>query len=163
MDPIEIIERSHRGYHKYICIYDKDVHVVYNDICHYRWKEIVEAATMLSRTELGPKVYKINHDYMSIEMEKIFMFSPSKYEYTNLPNIDSIKKRIAKMVDKLHQQKYVHGDLKLCNIGYRILFDDGWEPVMIDYDTIISFNKDHELCHLIKKDKEMWKRYWVKN
>ncbi len=163
MDPIKIIEKNHRTYYKYICIYDEDVHVVYYGIYPNYWETIVEAAMMLSQTGLGPKVYKINHDYMSIEMEKIFMFSHDKYEYDRLPDIDIIKKRIGKMVDKLHQQRYLHRCLKLCNIGYRFLPDEKWEPVIIDYDTMISFDKQHRFQYLIENDRKAWKGYWIKN
>ncbi len=147
-DPI-IIERSHKTYTKYIFIYDDSVTIVYYNLQADHWKKIIKVAKILSETKLGPQIYNIDHEELSISMEKIIMMS-SKLD----------KNQIDEKINQLHSYKLLHNDLNINNIGYRIIGDNEREPVIIDYDTITPFNNDNKgsrkLSTLIRNDK---KRY----
>ncbi len=149
-DPI-MIEKIHKNFTKYIFIYDNSVTIVYDKLPIKYWKLIIKIAIILSKTGIGPKIYNIDHDELSISMEKIFMFS-----FKNMRDniIGERKNQIDEKINQLHGQKLLHNDLHIDNIGYRILDNKNyWEPVFIDYDTITPFNDKHSLPILIRNDK----------
>lgn len=123
----------------------------YRDLEPAQKERIIEAATFLSETRIGPKVLKIQEigkDGLKIEMEKI---EPILAGYIpDVEDVEKFKKQVTFLVTQMHNGDWAHGDLHIENLG----IDKKGEPVIFDYDTMfhISTGKD-----------EKWVRDWMKN
>ncbi len=109
---------------------EKDSIFITYDVEISIWNRIKEAALFLSNNNLGPIIKSIHNKIMTIVTERVNVFSNE-----NPPDGVTAKRArnaINKSINKLHNAGWVHGDLAICNIGYR----DNLEVIFFEYDTI---------------------------
>lgn len=121
------------GYEKYIDVAENSVFIEYDGILSEHWNMLLEIAIILSNTEIGPKIYKIDNVDKILEIEKVNIFEtepdPDLFKYPDILN------KIKRKIDEFHELGLIHGDLGYSNVGYRNKNGD-IEIVLIDYDTM---------------------------
>lgn len=110
-----------------VIINKKTVEKIYNGLDDYYLTRILECATFLSNTKLGPKIISINSDEKTMKI---------KYERVDEPEWDDkLRKKMLKRINKLHNYDFCHGDLIKENIGIK----DG-KLLFLDPDTMFRIS-----------------------
>jgi tRNA A-37 threonylcarbamoyl transferase component Bud32 len=115
----------------------KTVIKIYKQIDNYYLNRVLEAATFLSNTGLGPKILNINIDEKSMVLE---------YEKVDIPEwTDELRKKMVKRIDRLHAHDFCHGDLIKENIGIK-----NGKLLFLDPDTMFHISIGRKDQHVLE-------------
>jgi RIO-like serine/threonine protein kinase len=123
---------------KYVCIVsDKNgnefISKQYRQSPHViSWERTKELYKEFETLNIGPKIHEI------LDEEQICIMERGYKTYLHYLNNEKIKERVMNMIDVLHKNGYIHGDLHKNNIIIRK--DD--TPFLIDFESTIKWGKD---------------------
>ena len=126
------------GYKTHTKCADGNFFKYYEGISDYHWERIIKTTLELSDMKIGPPIISIRNN--CIVYKEIIPLDPS----TPI-NISSAE--ITRVVEKMHQLGYAHGDLHMENIGY----DNDGNIYILDHDTVYT----------ITDSPDEWVRLWM--
>jgi serine/threonine protein kinase len=102
--------------------------------CSYSisWKRTKEIHKELEELNIGPKIREF------LDKERICVMECGYKTFFHYANNDKVKERVTNMIDVLHENKYIHGDLH----EYNIMIREDDTPFLIDFESTIKWGKD---------------------
>ena len=105
----------------------------------------IAISTIMGENGVGPKLYNaglMNEKYYYMVMERISGDLMSMPRWLRKKYEAQINDQIRKLMDKMHNLGFIHGDLKWDNIGYKNMKQSAPKIYIIDFGLSIKFPRD---------------------
>ena len=105
----------------------------------------IAISTIMGENGIGPKLYnagKMSEKYYYMVMERISGDLMSMPRWLRKKYEAQINDQIRKLMDKMHNLGFIHGDLKWDNIGYKNMKQSAPKIYIIDFGLSIKFPRD---------------------
>jgi serine/threonine protein kinase len=105
----------------------------------------IAISTIMGENGIGPKLYNaglMSEKYYYMVMERISGDLMSMPRWLRKKYEAQINDQIRKLMDKMHNLGFIHGDLKWDNIGYKNMKQSAPKIYIIDFGLSIKFPRD---------------------